>query len=169
MIQTYGIWANDVECPSLICLLVDAGLANRLALETNEFLKQNPYDREADLAELEAAHGKSEDEIGAVLDRLQARERAWRKRVPMSPYVREDYPFENLDEGVSADKCFLLQGTPEFADVDLKQAMRMAILLDPNPGRATGAFMMPDDYQMEKQMALFRRTLEHLTRRKYPR
>jgi hypothetical protein len=162
MITIYGIWAKDVESPSLVTMMFDGKLAQELADASWDFIKNNPHDGDRVIADLEALHGKPDEEIANGMDAIEKRTLDWKSKVALYPYAPE-YHFDMFVTDGFAVGPVKVHGTPQFDFFALGHAVRLTALMHPDADRMEGSLSRAET---GRRMDTFHRMLSYLTRRR---
>ncbi len=164
MLIAYGVWYKDPEAPGLVTVMFDGKLAQRLADESWEFIKNNPYDTDRIIAELNAVNGKSDAEIDAVMAAHDQEAKAWRSNIPLARY-EPDYLYEMFVSDGFGVHPFPVHGVPQFDYLALRNAVAHDAWTQKQL-RETGDSHVLSETEMHRRVSSFERALAFLTRRR---
>jgi hypothetical protein len=166
MITIYGIWYNDVEAPGLVAMMFDGKLAQRLADESWDFIRNNPFDTDTILGELQALEGKSDDECNTVMAEHDRVTRAWRSNIPLSRYASDDYLFEMfVNDGFSVSPV-VVHGAPQFNYMSLRNAVQHDAWMERQLRWNIGESHVLSEVDMHRRVSSVERVLAYLSRRR---
>lgn len=164
MITVYGIWYKDVEAPGLVTMMCDGKLAHRLADESWEFIRNNPFDSDTILGELQALQGKSDEEIRSVMAGHDRITKAWRSNLPLSHYA-PDYLFEMFVHDGFIVEPVTVHGAPQFDYLALRTAVQHDAWMQKQL-KDTGDSHVLTETDMHRRVSSVERVLAYLARRR---